>query len=92
MSNYSAEDSMVKVTLWKQISLGHLDWKCDAEMHWDDWDGDMFMVFKRSFVKQFGTTKFRGLIAICDEPYHKHSYPVSILIPSDGAPFSWWKE
>lgn len=75
---YSSDSRMVRVDFFKESGK----WYTTEEMNWDryhskDSDGNIELVdetFERCLNEQFHES-FKGMIAICLEPYHENAFP-----------------
>lgn len=78
---YNSDDSMVRVDFFRESGK----WYTTEEMKWDRWsmklaDGSTELVdetFERCLNQEFGDS-FRGMIAICLEPYHENAFPLMV--------------
>ena len=71
---YSVEENMVRVDFFKESGK----WYITEEMKWYGWDAtDIFEAFRYSLNKAFPKS-YKGMQAICLEPYHKNAFPISL--------------
>lgn len=75
---YIEDDRYVRVDLWKPSGK----WKYTIALRWDHYLGRGVLLhdlFHNAMQEQF-PDRFVGLRATCLEPYHEHSYPISIIL------------
>ena len=80
--NYCAEESMVRVDIWKPSGK----WYTTVALKWDNYGSEDFKkgdelihtTFRRCLEEQFSGHK--GMRATCLQPYHINSHPISIII------------
>ena len=80
---FTTKQGMVRVDFFKPSGK----WYTTEEMHWDRYysygnnEDSVFEsthdTFKRCLREQIGD-QYKGMIAICLEPYHEHSYPLMV--------------
>ena len=83
MSNFTTDESMVRVDFWKESGK----WYDTVALKWDRYsakselNGSIETVhetFKRCLKEQFGQS-YIDMRATCIEPYHENSHPVSLI-------------
>ena len=89
---YSEDESMVRVDFFKESGK----WYCAEAVKWLTYgteEGKKGILIHEAFVEAlinhlgFERPRLNGMTAICLEPYHQFSYPISIVIGGD-----LWKE
>lgn len=94
---YSDDDSMVRVDFFKPSGKWYcteaIKWTgpwCGSTHYVEDKSktphgrthGDIFDAFRQSLKDHFGDkSRLVGMQAICLEPYHEYSHPISIIVP-----------
>lgn len=87
MSNYSDDAASVRVDFFKESGK----WYCTEAVVWLEGlyfgrskEGEINLIhdaFRKSLDAHFGgRPRLRGMRAICLEPYHEHSHPISIVV------------
>jgi hypothetical protein len=79
MSNYSEEAHMCRVDFWKESGK----WYTTEAISFDGlYDLDFIHdAFRIALKRHFGETpRLIGMTAICLEPYHKLSHPISLIV------------
>lgn len=80
MSHYSEHEDSVRVDFFNEYGK----WKYTEAVRWtgEFHTGLIHDEFIKSLKEHLGASKprLRGLRAICLEPYHAHSHPISVLI------------
>lgn len=79
MSHYSDDPAMVRVDFFTDTGK----WKYTEAVKWTgEWKSPSLIhdEFLKSLKDHLPDGRLRGLRAICLEPYHEHSHPISILI------------
>lgn len=84
MSHYSDNPKMCRVDFFQQSGK----WcATEAIEFYSDLYNDplIYDAFKKALIHHFKLrVRFRGMQAVCLEPYHKHSHPLSLIIPEEG--------
>lgn len=80
---YDSDDSMVRVDFFTYtITLGgklHLKWEYTEAIKWLTWKGDEKLIHDAFLEALEAANLHRGIgIAICLEPYHEHSHPITV--------------
>jgi hypothetical protein len=81
MSYYSEDPASVRVDFFTTYGK----WKYTEAVKWTgEWKGDSLIhdQFIKSLKDHLGEEKprLKGLRAICLEPYHEHSHPISVMV------------
>ena len=79
---YSEDPSMVKVSFWR-VRHDHLKWSMTEAVQWTGAYSNSLIheEFKQALIDHFeGNIRAKGLMAVCEKPYHEHSHPISILV------------
>ena len=76
MNHYSADPSQCRVDFFKPSGK----WYYTCQFTWLHWGKDKLIhdVFRESLVAAF-PNNYIGLQAVCLEPYHENSHPISII-------------
>ena len=79
MSHYSDNVGSVRVDFFKESGK----WKYTEAIDMSDfyYDDLIHRAFRKALIKHFnGEVRFVGLRAICLEPHHKYSHPISLIV------------
>lgn len=75
MSNYSEREDSVRVDFFKPSGK----WYTSVAIEWEGYsDCDIIEAFRSSLEVSIGDA-YRGMTAVCLEPYHEHSHPIMIV-------------
>jgi hypothetical protein len=84
MQNYSDDPASVRVDFFKESGK----WYCTEAVKWLTWKGDprndgllVHDAFREALDAHFGNgPRLRDMRAICLQPYHENSYPISLIV------------
>ncbi len=76
MSNYSTDPAQCRVDFFKESGK----WYDTCQFTWLHWGRDKLIhdVFRESLAAAFPNS-YRGMRAICLEPYHEYAHPISFI-------------
>ena len=83
---YSDSDSDVRVDFFRVSENGHIGkWYTTEAVKWTgEWDSNKQLIhdaFKKSLRDHFKQRRrLGGMVAVCLEPYHEHSHPITIHV------------
>lgn len=85
MSHYSDNPSKCRVDFFKESGK----WYCTEAVVFvkGTYKGTLIHdAFRTSLREHFkGESRLAGMRAVCLEPYHEHSHPISLIVPDFGA-------
>lgn len=91
MSHYSDNPRDVRVDFFKKSGK----WYTTECVTWEkeEWSGDKILIhtaFRTALARHFkNRRRLEGMQAICLEPYHQHSHPISVMI--DEQVYEWMR-
>lgn len=82
MTHYAQDPNSVRVDFWQKNLRGGLKWKYTEAVVWptEMYHADLIHEAFRQALKAHLGQRMKGLVAICLEPYHEHSHPISMVI------------
>lgn len=78
MTNFTTDDSMCRVDFFKPNGK----WYATEAVCWrGGWDGDIYSCFALVLIRHLeDKPRHIGMTAMCLEPWHEHSHPVSTVV------------
>lgn len=73
--NYSDDDNMVRVDFFKDSGK----WYTTEAVKWLEYKGLIHDAFRKSLDAHLGG-RLKGMTAVCLEPYHEHSHPITLKV------------
>jgi hypothetical protein len=84
MSNYSDKASSVRVDFFRVRENGNIGkWYCTEAVEWTGkWEGnsEIYAQFAQSLADHLVDGRLQGMVAVCLEPYHAHSFPITMHV------------
>lgn len=72
---FTTKENMVRVDFFKPSGK----WYCTEEVAFIQYDGLIHEAFRRSLNASVGG-RLKGMTAVCLEPYHEYSHPISLVM------------
>ena len=84
MSHYSDDPAMVRVDFFKADDNGRpRKYGTTEAIKWIGYDDPLIQgAFLKSVVAHVGNSnRLAGMVAVCLNPYHAHSFPLILIVP-----------